>query len=115
MRGGAGWAGWGGGARPAEKSPRFFVLPSFTSTADVCPPKTPSPPPSLFPQEDFEAALASHRAAWQADFDAQRAALETAFAEQKAALADELVEKARERRAVKNMVVSLVFVLRLLM
>ena len=74
-----------------------------------------SPPPPVFFQEDFEAALASHRATWQAEFDAQRAALEKSFADQRAALAAEVEEKARERRAIKNMAVSLVFILRLLM
>ena len=49
-----------------------------------------------------------------AEFEAQKAALDRAFRERAAALAAELDEKAREKRAVKNMLVSLVFVLRLL-
>lgn len=65
-------------------------------------------------QEDFEAALASHRAAWMADMEAHKREFEASFAARKAELAEELTTKVAEKRAVKNMMLAFLFVVRLL-
>lgn len=73
--------------------------------------------PSLFSplhtQEDFERILSHHRQLWLAEAAAEKAAFDAAFAARKAELTAELETKLGERRAIKNMVVALVFVLRL--
>lgn len=101
-------------------------------------------------QEDFEAALESHRSLWlvrkekkrcvffpfisffhsqpfflsiskkkilkkkQAEFERKKKDFEREFAQKKAALTSELEVKLGQRRAAKNMIVTLVFILRLL-
>lgn len=65
-------------------------------------------------QEDFEAALESHRSLWLAEFERQKKEFEREFAQKKAALTSELEVKLGQRRAAKNMIVTLVFILRLL-
>ena len=93
------------GGRPRPRAPSLSPIAAA--------PSPPAPhPPSL--QDRFEAALESHRTLWLADFDARKAAFEADFAARKAALEAELQEKVREKKAIKNMFVTLVFVLRLL-
>ena len=73
-------------------------------------------PPSFFSptQEDFEAALASSRSLWLSEFEEKKWLFEAEFAAIKAALAAELDVKLEQRRAAKNMIVSLIFILRLI-
>ena len=105
-------------------------MSSFFSTAHRGPPSlfffsffSPShlfqqPPLSFFPfkltQEDFEAALESCRSLWLSEFEEKKKQFEAEFAAKKAALAAELDVKLEQRRAAKNMIVSLIFILRLI-
>ena len=90
----------------AHGGPPFFSLPLFLTLNSHL--------PSLPPQEDFEAALASSRALWLQEFEERKRQFEAEFAAKKAALAAELDTKLEQRRAAKNMIVSLIFILRLI-
>lgn len=102
----------GGSSRSSRAGRAGSWSPATASNRGV--PRPPQSTRRLLPQDRFEAALQSHRELWLAEFDARKAAFEADFAARRAELDAELKEKVREKRAVKNMMLTLVFVLRLL-